>query len=426
MDQDDPVTLLATLSAQERKVLELRCQGRLIKQIAQQLVVSENTVKTHLFRIYDKLHIYDRTSKKETDRIIRETFCPLLAQIRDLPPAADAPPAEDEPVPSYALALFEDNEEEDSTPLPGEQIIHLPSPAPEAPTESGTPNSGPGRLPACVLLGLGALIGACLIAGIGFLAFRMGLFSALSPSQVITKVVSCTPSPTLTAAVELIATVQATQTSPLHTLTAPPIQPPPIPPTTTALLPDTSTPPPTPAIPTSTNAPSTTSANVLFADNFDAGLNPAWKTVLGQPISADGKLASHSREIWLALDNNWDNYQVSFDALTNTSGTDFFEAFSPRFVDPNNLVGFSIANDRTYWYYRQQGKVTRVDATFRDAGMDITSHVILTVRGDAFEVEINGTKRGSVIDTQIPGGQLAIHLYKGAWIDNFVITKLQK
>jgi ATP/maltotriose-dependent transcriptional regulator MalT len=49
------------LSPRETDVLELVAQGLRNAQIAQRLVISDKTVKTHLQHIYDKLDVGSRT-----------------------------------------------------------------------------------------------------------------------------------------------------------------------------------------------------------------------------------------------------------------------------------------------------------------------------------------------------------------------------
>lgn len=48
------------LTAREREVLELLVSGAVNKEIAQKLMVSENTVKYHLTNILQKLHLHNR------------------------------------------------------------------------------------------------------------------------------------------------------------------------------------------------------------------------------------------------------------------------------------------------------------------------------------------------------------------------------
>ena len=52
--------LLEALTAQERRVLHLLAVGRSNQEIAQTLVVSRNTVKTHLQNLYSKLQVNNR------------------------------------------------------------------------------------------------------------------------------------------------------------------------------------------------------------------------------------------------------------------------------------------------------------------------------------------------------------------------------
>lgn len=49
------------LSAREREVLEFLAKGYLIKEIADQLGISFDTVRTYIRRIYEKLHVHSRS-----------------------------------------------------------------------------------------------------------------------------------------------------------------------------------------------------------------------------------------------------------------------------------------------------------------------------------------------------------------------------
>ncbi|HEY4338138.1 MAG TPA: response regulator transcription factor [Puia sp.] len=50
-----------TLSNRENEILQLLSQGLLYKEIADQLTISTSTVRQHIHRIYEKLHVQNRT-----------------------------------------------------------------------------------------------------------------------------------------------------------------------------------------------------------------------------------------------------------------------------------------------------------------------------------------------------------------------------
>ncbi len=52
---------MAELSKREEEVLHHLAQGRLYKEIADQLSISIDTVRKHLNSIYGKLHVHSRT-----------------------------------------------------------------------------------------------------------------------------------------------------------------------------------------------------------------------------------------------------------------------------------------------------------------------------------------------------------------------------
>lgn len=57
----EAVSLYKTLSEREREVLRLIAEGLSNAQIAEKLVISERTVKSHVNNILSKLHVVDRT-----------------------------------------------------------------------------------------------------------------------------------------------------------------------------------------------------------------------------------------------------------------------------------------------------------------------------------------------------------------------------
>jgi DNA-binding NarL/FixJ family response regulator len=51
----------ADLSKREKQVLELLSKGFLYKEISDQLFISTGTVRQHIHKIYEKLHVQNRT-----------------------------------------------------------------------------------------------------------------------------------------------------------------------------------------------------------------------------------------------------------------------------------------------------------------------------------------------------------------------------
>ena len=56
-----PASDMEKLSIRENEVITLLAKGCLVKEIADQLGISAGTVRTHLKRIYEKLHVHSRT-----------------------------------------------------------------------------------------------------------------------------------------------------------------------------------------------------------------------------------------------------------------------------------------------------------------------------------------------------------------------------
>jgi DNA-binding NarL/FixJ family response regulator len=51
---------IAQLSERERQVLQLLAQGKIYKEIADLLGVSQNTVHSYIRRVYEKLHVHSK------------------------------------------------------------------------------------------------------------------------------------------------------------------------------------------------------------------------------------------------------------------------------------------------------------------------------------------------------------------------------
>ena len=60
-DQEKNAIPLETLSNRENEILQWLAKGLLYKEIAEQLSISTGTVRQHIHKIYEKLHVQNRT-----------------------------------------------------------------------------------------------------------------------------------------------------------------------------------------------------------------------------------------------------------------------------------------------------------------------------------------------------------------------------
>lgn len=110
MKKHTPQELFASLSPRQKEVLRLVCQGTEYKEIAELLIVSESTVKSHMRAVYDKL---DLLHQSRDDRIykIRSLYCPMFEETP-------------EDVPEVAIEIIDpENEPEPITPEEDELLM---------------------------------------------------------------------------------------------------------------------------------------------------------------------------------------------------------------------------------------------------------------------------------------------------------------
>ena len=60
-DTDKKTPFLDLLSNREKEILQLLAKGLLYKEIAEQLTITTGTVRIHIHKIYEKLHVQNRT-----------------------------------------------------------------------------------------------------------------------------------------------------------------------------------------------------------------------------------------------------------------------------------------------------------------------------------------------------------------------------
>lgn len=59
--QEKEIVAISVLSNRENEILQLLSKGLLYKEIAEQLSISTGTVRQHIHKIYEKLHVQNRT-----------------------------------------------------------------------------------------------------------------------------------------------------------------------------------------------------------------------------------------------------------------------------------------------------------------------------------------------------------------------------
>jgi len=79
MATTDHVRKFNTLTERQKDVLRLFCKGIKYKKIGEELFISEDTIKTHVGNIYQKLEL-THLEPKQRAAIIFETYCPLLKE----------------------------------------------------------------------------------------------------------------------------------------------------------------------------------------------------------------------------------------------------------------------------------------------------------------------------------------------------------
>ena len=60
-DTGKETAFMDVLSNREKEILQLLAKGLLYKEIANQLQITTGTVRVHIHKIYEKLHVQNRT-----------------------------------------------------------------------------------------------------------------------------------------------------------------------------------------------------------------------------------------------------------------------------------------------------------------------------------------------------------------------------
>ena len=85
--REEIIEMLSTLGAREREVLSLVCQGKLYREIAEELFITEGAVKSTMAHVYVKLGLDQLKTSQRRKRLFQEV-CPALAT-GAIPPQSD-------------------------------------------------------------------------------------------------------------------------------------------------------------------------------------------------------------------------------------------------------------------------------------------------------------------------------------------------
>jgi len=151
----DPLEKLKQLTDREREVLALYAQGLEYKDIAEQLYVAENTIRSHVGHIYTKLQLNHLPPKARLIAIC-EDYLPLLEKL----PASEEEVSEEPEILEPPPPELEQMIDEDSQAIRALQVVETPPPL--IPLADERPRS---RLGGCIRLAVLLLV----VAGAGAL-----------------------------------------------------------------------------------------------------------------------------------------------------------------------------------------------------------------------------------------------------------------
>lgn len=402
MIPNDPDDKLGSLTGRQREVLRLFCDGLKYADIARELVISENTVKTHMGNIYVKLgleYLDDGPRKKA----LHEVFCRALKEEVIEPTGEIVPPdePEPEPVPAHVMALVI-RDENALVPVPSGRVISIrPVPATKPPRQ---PRRGRWLL-------FGMILGTALTGCVVYASWQalLWLDARFGPRAA-----------TVVSQLTGVPTDQSTETASADTTEAPTAI---VSPTTELVVVNTL---PPEQQPTQTNAPATpTGPTVLFQDNFDTGLSEYWEVLSGSPVVVNGRLTANE-PTWLAIgDPSWDDYIIEFDA--DAAGCWFgsnVDTVAVRFIDINNMIAWRWEDCESYWYIVDSGKDNQVPKSGSGTGYGMIGLRII-VDGDKFSAFQGDKLLSSFFDRRFPKGRVALKVNKNTLIDNFIIKLIE-
>lgn len=405
---------LASLSQRQREVLRLVCGGEEYQAIADQLTVTENTVKSHMKQVYIKLGLSEISSKALRSKMLREVYCPLLAGPALPPPKPDAEKVKS--VPQEVGAKVEEMIEEDRRAL----VVWRPNPIepvlPRSVAFPGTskpvqprPRRWQGFVAGIILGGLLATVSLVVVVLFAAPWFLSRINSPATPPVQI---------PIVKETVVVTATPDAELSSPTAEVQ-------------TVVVVVTSTPPPATAAPTDTPLPTATPTMAVllpFEDNFDNNSRAEW-----QPSVTKGEwrtvgqkyTVTNSANAWaysLIGDPNWSNYSIEFNYELGSGTT----AVLVRVSNAKELgLAFFFSSSIISWN-------VLVDGSWKPIAQKVgllcpyTGRALIEVTGTTFSGTCDGQFYLTATDESTTTGYVGLGIFcyadvNCANVDNFVV-----
>lgn len=405
MSPDDATHKLNSLSARQIEVLKQVCEGLSYKQIAINLFISENTVKTHMTNIYTKLGLDEFESTQQRKIALHQTFCTALQGI-ETPPKKSDEPKELPTVPEKVWKMVEEDEK---------AIILRPS-YPIIDIESDEdPPPPPKRTKRLRWFLFGVVVGSILMASVVYFSWKANLF--LNPEAEISSLDNESQNP---------ITPDEQSANPEASVT--PIQNRPV-------TPESQTTQEVEVVETE----AIISSAVLplpFTDNFDQGLSDDWQQILGTWRMVDGKLTADQSNSWsliLVGDDRWQDYAIDMDILSSKRD----EIRIILRAKGNSYIAFETSSKLTSfgsnWILFQDGvpnTIAHTDTGGLNGGTAgyLKSHFRIEVQDDIYKAFSDGVLISQIQEKSLTSGEVGISLKDSSndvtLIDNFVISVL--
>ena len=280
------------------------------------------------------------------------------------------------------------------------------------------------------------IVVAAVICVMAVLTYRLQIRQA---SDLLVSKLTVTPMPPRAAIATLVPPTSTPQTIPTAIAavpspenTTPPISTPTQPPTATPTQPPTATPIQPPTV-TPTQPPPKSFRGVLFEDDFNDGLDPAWEVVRGDWRVANDKLTTVSRDnersIMLVGDPTWSDYVVECEIDFRARTSDAIEVIV-RAQDGQNGMKYwmKVFSARPDWRIVEDGNETVLVES--ELGLPLSPNIRIEVKDDNFVAYVDGEKWLSINDPTFTNGKVGLILHCSGSVncstmDNFKVTALE-